>query len=407
MALYMSDISTITPDEDYVEVMECDYKGEHYSVRDNGAIMRHTREGKSVRKEDNVWTSGTKDDKTGYMMFCGARVHIIVATAFYGENDSKVYVVDHKDTNRSNNRPENLRWCTRLENALNNPATRKKIIFLCGSVENFINDPSSLRDATGSNQDVMWMRAVTAKEAKAAYARIMEWAEKPSEETPSHGGRLGGWIYQSQTHEEQPNSSCHDEFNDPSKEPKNPHGPHTVAELKLADGRPLSAAETYFDRQMRYDAWGDYMGPKPTRQEQKELKENNVSEYFETSNKLAQYLGWRPYTKPEFPCCLREVTEHPIQEYADQLAEGKVFVSASYGESTVYKHTICGKELLIITRIPNGVKSFALARVTWNGKAFIHESMGTYFHEDGAMAAFTRAQGLDWDGPESVDDYCE
>ena len=41
----MSGIPTVTPDEDFVEVMECDYKGEHYSVRDNGAIMRHAREG--------------------------------------------------------------------------------------------------------------------------------------------------------------------------------------------------------------------------------------------------------------------------------------------------------------------------------------------------------------------------
>lgn len=407
MALYMSDIPTITPDKDYVEVMECDYKGEHYSVRDNGAIMRHAREGKSVRKEDNVWTFGMKDNKTGYMMFCGARVHIIVATAFYGEQDSKKYVVDHKDTNRCNNRPENLRWFTRLENALNNPATRKKIIYLCGSIENFINDPSSLRDATGSNQDVMWMRTVTTEEAKTAYDRIMEWAEKPSEETPSGGGRLGGWIYQPQSNAWQPNFSDRDKPNEPSKESEKPLEPQTISDLKLADGRPLSAAETYFDRQMRYDAWGNYMGPKPTRQEKKELMENNVSEYFETSNKLAQQLGWRPHTNPEFPCCPKKVEENPIQEYASQLIEGKVFVSAFYGDSIVYKHTICGKELLVITRIPNGVKSFALARVTWNGKAFIHESMGTYFQEDGVMAAFTRAQGLEWDGPESVDDYCE
>lgn len=374
----MSDIPIITPDEDFVEVIECDYKGEHYSVRDNGAIMRHARVGKSVRKDDNVWTFGKKDDSTGYMLLCGARVHIIVATAFYGEHDSKVFVVDHKDINRCNNRPVNLRWCTRLENALNNPATRKKIIFLCGSLENFINNPSSLRDAAGSNQDVMWMRTVTPEEAKAAYARVMDWAEKLNEETPSHGGRLGEWLYR----------------------------PQTVTDLKLADGRPIDVVDTYYDRRMMYDIEGHQIGPRPTRQEKMELQENNVIEYFETSNKLAQQLGWRPYTNPEFPCCPQEVADNPIQEYADQLEEGKVFVAATYGDSTVYKYTINENQLLVVTHIPNGVKPFGFARITWNGKVFIHESIGTYFQEDGVMAAFTRAQGLEWDGPDSIDDYC-
>lgn len=406
MPLYLSDIPTITPDDDFVEEKECDYKGEHYSVRDNGAIMRHARVRKAVRKDDNIWTFGKKDDKTGYMLFCGARVHIIVAIAFFGEHDSKVYVVDHKDINRCNNRPNNLRWCTRLENDLNNPATRKKIIFLCGSIENFINNPSSLRDATGSNQDVMWMRTVTTEEAKAAYARIMAWADKPIDETSSHGGRLGDWLYRPQTNERQPDFSNRDKPNEPSKEPERPYEPQTVADLKFADGRPINTYDTYYDRQMLYDIDGNEIGPKPTRQEKKELKENNVSGYFETHNKLAQQLGWKPYTNPEFPCCPKEVNKDPIREYAANLTEGKDFVTTTYGKSLVYKHTIHDNRLLVVTKIPNGVKNFGLVRVMWNGTVFVHESMGTYFDENGVMAAFTRAQGLEWDGPDSIDDDC-
>lgn len=399
MPLYFSNIPAITPDDDFVEVKECDYKGEHYSVRDNGAIKRHAREGKPARKSDGEWTFGTKDDATGYMIFCSARVHIIVATAFFGEHDSKVYVVDHKDTNRCNNRPTNLRWLTRLENALSNPATRKKIIFLCGSIENFIKDPSCLRDATGTNQDVAWMRTVTAEEAKAAYARIMEWAEKASSETPSQGGKMGEWLFQPQTDEWHPDFSKRDKPNVPSYKSDEYHKQETVRDLKIAGGESLMRA-------MLYDPWGNPIGPKPTRQEQKELRENNVSEYYETSNKLAQQLGWNPYTNPEFPCCPNEVTGDPIQEYAANLMEGKVFVSANYGVSKVYKTTIHDNQLLVVTKIPNGVKKFGLARVMWNGKVFVHEGMGTYFEENGVMAAFTRAQGLEWDGPDSVDNYC-
>ena len=109
--------------DDYKEIAECVYKGEQYSVRDNGAVIRHLREGKRPRKDDGVWTFGVKNSANGYMQIGTHRVHIIVATAFYGERDSKVYVVDHIDTNRCNNRKENLRWLTRLENVLMNPVT--------------------------------------------------------------------------------------------------------------------------------------------------------------------------------------------------------------------------------------------------------------------------------------------
>lgn len=170
---------------------ECDYKGEHYSVRDNGAVMRHPKNNHHPRRLDCFWTFGKKDDKTGYMFLGSARVHQIVATAFYGPPESSTMIVDHKDTNRCNNRAENLRWLTRLENALNNPITRKRIILCCGSISAFINNPALLRE-DHSEPNTKWMRTVTKEEAARCLKHLERWA---AEDTMPVGKGIGEWIF--------------------------------------------------------------------------------------------------------------------------------------------------------------------------------------------------------------------
>lgn len=186
---------------DYKEVKECVYKDEHYSVRDNGAVMRHLREGKKVRRDDGIWTFGLKNPQNGYMMLGQHRVHIIVATAFLGARDSKVYVVDHIDTNHCNNRVENLRWFTKLENALNNEITRNKIIYICGSIEAFIENPSILRERLRlvNEPSLEWMRTVTREEAVAAYEKLKQyWEEQAKNPKPLVGGKMNDSVYRKQ-----------------------------------------------------------------------------------------------------------------------------------------------------------------------------------------------------------------
>ena len=179
--------------DDYNDVKDCIYKDEHYSARDNGAVMRHQREGMRVRKDDNVWTFGKPNDKTGYMEIAGQRVHRIVAFAFLGNPPTDQHVVDHIDTNRRNNRPENLRWLTRLENALNNPITRARIENLCGSIEVFLADPSVLRGHERIDPNFSWMRAVSPEEARTSLERLTNWAK---EHPKPQGGSLGEWVFQ-------------------------------------------------------------------------------------------------------------------------------------------------------------------------------------------------------------------
>ena len=177
--------------EKYSREVTIDYKGEKYSVRDNGAIFKHARNNERKRPTDEVWTFGKVNSK-GYLAIAGETIHRIVCFAFHGEPDTAQHIVDHIDTNRQNNRPENLRWLTKLENILNNPITKRRIEIQCGSIEEFLKDPSCISD-TSQDPNFEWMRRVTPEEAKATLERLLEWAK--SDSMPK-GGKLGEWVFE-------------------------------------------------------------------------------------------------------------------------------------------------------------------------------------------------------------------
>ena len=184
----------IDVDQNYTCEKECEYKNEKYKVRDNGAILRMTREGKPKRPKDEIWTFGDKIVH-GYAQFCGIRVHRIVATAFCGKPPTDQHVVDHIDTNRQNNRPENLRWLTKLDNILLNPLTKAKIEYLCGSVENFLKDPSQLNGHENEDKSFSWMRAVTHEEAQNTLINWQNFLSKPRVEDKSPRNPIEEWIF--------------------------------------------------------------------------------------------------------------------------------------------------------------------------------------------------------------------
>lgn len=179
---------------DFKQEAECFYKNEHYSVRDNGAVLRHERIGKRLRKYDNQWTFG-EPNSNGYMLIGSEVVHRIVAYAFLGEPPTTQHIVDHIDTNRQNNRPENLRWLTKLENILNNPITVKKIEFYCGSIAAYLKDPSILKNYVDKDRNFGWMRTVTSEEAEISWQRMTNWASKKSYHSTKNNS-LGEWIFE-------------------------------------------------------------------------------------------------------------------------------------------------------------------------------------------------------------------
>lgn len=323
---------------------ECEYKGELYSVRDNGAVKRHSREGKKLRKDDDIWTFGKKNDSNGYMNIGSHRVHIIVASAFYGVKDSTIYVVDHIDTNRCNNRVENLRWLTRLENALLNPDTRKRIAYLCGGdISKFIKNPACLRDSTNTNQDIAWMRTVSPEEARNAYNNVMNWASKPiasSKETIMEKSDKSEWIFKE-------------------------HNNTSIA------------------------------------------KENNNIKKAQ-SPETALQMNWR--TPTEFPCCPSKFQNDGLKEYFNNLKEGYEFSKNKYTKHIVMDKALTKEdtELLVVSKdlSIDPVKPYGLVRVYCSGGQFIHESISTFFEENGVRKYFTEMQGLKWEGGDSIDNYC-
>ena len=311
----------------------CGYKGRIYFVRDNGAVYRQCKTDGITRKNDEVWTFGKLDVNTGYMLIGTERIHRIVCTAFHGEPPTPQHVVDHINTNRQDNRPDNLRWVTKLENALLNPITRKRIIMCCGSIEAFIENPALLRDSE-EYRDISWMRRCSPAEAKIAHENLLQWAEKPVPEKPS-----------------------------PIR-------------------RPITEEifETF------------------------ENEEGHVDTPSEFQNNVIQ-RDWR--TPTQFPPCPDGQPENPLGVYLANLTDGCVTSTNQYGEWTLIKASKHETEdcIIILSVNPESVKPYAICKVFYEDGIFYHQSLETFFQDDGGDKYFEIYCGREWTGGECYDDY--
>ena len=354
---------------DFKEERTCEYKDRTYLVRDNGAVCRLPKEGGRPSKWDNVWTFGTKREDNGYMYLTGnISIHQIVCTAFHGTPSNPELVVDHIDINKCNNRPENLRWITRLENTLNNPITRAKVELICGSIEAFLKNPSLLYGHESEDKNFSWMRVVSKEEAERSLKRWNEWAAKPKEERMPKGHGVGEYIFS----EEQ-------EF------------------IRSWNGGTLIPDH------------------KPWPQQKAEIEAANLRQY-EADNGLkdsltpgAKQLNWK--VPSEFPLCPEQHSPTPLQDYLANLKKGEVFCHNDVYESFVFKADISddGNTLAVITTSEQvkGGSGYVLCTITFQDGHFIHENQHSYFEEIGADKYFILALGREWTGGEVNDDYLD
>lgn len=326
---------------DYTSERRCEYKGRMYYVRDNGAVCRKSKENGLAGKYDDIWTFGKLDTATGYMLIGSERVHRIVCTAFNGEAPSPQHVVDHINTNRQDNRPQNLRWLTKLENALNNPITVKRIIYCCGSIEAFIENPSILKDSE-EYRDISWMRRCSPAEAKIASDNLKRWASKPVPENPF---------------------TFLKPFND-------------------------DVFESYKDNV--FESFKDDVGN------------------FDTPSEFQKNIIQRNWITPtEFPPCPDGIHDDPIKAYLDNLTEGCISSRNQHGKWTLIKASKHETEdaIIILSHNPEGIKHYAISKVFVEDGIYYHESLGTFFQEDGGKKYFEIYCGREWTGGECFDDY--
>ena len=194
------------------------------------------------------------------------------------------------------------------------------------------------------------MRVVTEDEAKTCLENVQKWSKEKSKapETVSNG--TGEWIYQE----------------------KNRDGGKTSAIL------------------------GMYQKP--------EITIKMESSIIDSLTPNAKQQDWK--TPTEFPCCPQKIDGDPIKCYYNKLEKDKVFSTNRFGDSTIEKYAIIGEEaIIVVTSIPSFIKPFALSKITYENGYYLHTSLGTFMTEEGVEKQFTLAQGLEWTGGDSIDDY--
>lgn len=362
--------------DDYNEVKDCTYKDEHYSARDNGAVMRHQRDGMRKRKLDEVWSFGTPNVVTGYMDFCGERVHRIVATAFHGEAPSNQHVVDHIDTNRHNNRPDNLRWLTKLENILCNEITRKKVELICGSVEAFLNDPTLLFGYETEDKNFSWMKNVTPEEAKNCLDNWKHWAKTatPNPNYKKEERHVGNRIFDKPINKDTNRASnVVPQFVD------NAMVKDTEFNPSISDVGESNTIDT--------EEWlAETFGKKDEIKDEQE--HDGLSDSLTPS---AKQRYWR--TPTEFPCCPAEVTDDGLQVYKENMKEGVLFSSNSFAKYYVIDKAIIPdkNDLIVLCTNNEGEQVFgayALCSVKIENGKFVHMSIKRYGSKDIAAHFF-------------------
>lgn len=303
-----------------------------------------------------------KQNQWVYVFASNIRVHQVVATAFWGHEKEDGMVVDHKDTNRCNNRAENLHWVTKLENVLNNPITRSRIIKKCGSIEAFLENPALLQDST-EDPNFAWMRTVSEEEAAKCKANLERWSKEDVVYPKQSKIGLGDWIF-----------------------------------------RDVSVARQGDEIRQKLTQILKHKNSVALNNEPNDWDEETVSMLSKSLTSNAMQENWN--TPTEFPLCPSESMS--LDAYYLSLEKGKVFVQIC-GKGVIIEAAISDnkKAICVVTNNPNSLKKWFVTYIYVSDNKYIHRSGGSFFSEIGALKEITFFQGKEWTGEDCIDDYCD
>lgn len=375
----------INVDEDYSVEVTCTYKGETYHVRDNGAVFR-VQKGVRKRQYDGFWTFGLKHIDNGYMYIAQEVVHRIVATAFHGEPKDKNLVVDHIDTNRANNRPENLRWVTKLENALGNPITRAKIIYVCGSIENFLKDPSMLFNAPISDKNFRWMRTVSKEEAKVSRKRLEEWAKETPEQLEQKVKKaesgIDEWVFQPR--------SAQKHYTDK----KIDNNISDSTESSISDSEKIREKKSIFDSELPHESQklnvGNGNAINPDKDSSSQIVSDPKPVFTVSLTPNAKQENW--YTPTVFPLC---PTTLSIEDYYNNIKIGAIFSKNTRKTGTVVDKEWFdeGKAFIVLAKDDNAINPWMPSLIYVYDGFFIHYNAGAWHFESIARKKIKELRG--------------
>lgn len=93
--------------DEKIEIRECDYCGEHYKVRFDGAVWRFPKKERKNSRFDNIWTKGDIKEFVGYSI-ADIPTYRIVGKAFLNVGEDDYLKIGFKDGKNNNISVDNL-----------------------------------------------------------------------------------------------------------------------------------------------------------------------------------------------------------------------------------------------------------------------------------------------------------